>query len=95
MTSKQRATLRCYANELETILQVGKGGVTETVLAQADSALEARELMKLKTLENAPVTAREAAAELADKLGAEVVQVIGAKAVLFRRRKKDSKFSDL
>lgn len=92
LTSKQRAMLRGAANDMETILQVGKSGIAETLVRQADTALEARELIKLRVLENAPVSAREAAEELAERTGADVVQVIGTRAVLFRQKKKDSKF---
>ena len=80
MTSKQRAYLRGLANTAETILIIGKDGVTDNVLKQADDAIEAREIIKLKCLE----TAEEIAAEIK----AEVVQVIGSKAVLYRPSKK-------
>lgn len=93
LTSKQRATLRALANPLETVLQIGKSGVTDTVIKQAYDALNARELIKLKTLESCPMSAREAAEALCERLGAEVVQVIGTKAVLFRQNSKDSKFT--
>lgn len=92
LTSKQRAKLRAFANDQETVLQVGKGGVTDTVVRQADEALTARELIKIKVLENAPVNAREASEELAKRVSADVVQVIGTKGVLFRQNKTDSKF---
>lgn len=93
LTSKQRATLRSFANDIETILQVGKGGITQTVVTQIDQALTARELIKIRVLENAPVSAREAANELAKGVSAEVVQVIGTKIVLLRQNKKDSRFT--
>ena len=93
LTSKQRAKLRGMANGLETILQVGKGNVTENLVKQADEALAARELIKLRVLETSMATAREAAEELAEKTGAQVVQVIGTRFVLFRAREKDSKIS--
>lgn len=91
LSSKQRALLRGFANDLPTILQVGKGGVTDTVYRQADEALSARELIKLRVLENAPVDAREAAGQIAGRLSADVVQVIGTRAILFRQN-KESKF---
>ena len=91
LSSKQRALLRGFANDLPTILQVGKGGVTDMVYRQADEALSARELIKLRVLENAPVTAREAAEEIAGRVSADVVQVIGTRAILFRQN-KESKF---
>ena len=91
ITTKQRAQLRALANPLEVILQVGKGGIIDTLVKQVDDALTARELIKIKVLENAPVNAREAAQELAGKTGADVVQVIGMKVSLYRRNNKDPK----
>lgn len=91
LTSKQRAALRAMATSLDTILRIGKGGVTDTVIRQADTALTARELIKCSVLENAPVSIREAADELAERVNADVVQVIGSRAVLYRRNKKDPK----
>ena len=85
LTSKQRAFLRGLANEYEVILTVGKGGVIDTVIAQAQGALKARELIKGQTLETTPVTAREAADEIARECSAEVVQVIGRKFILYKR----------
>ena len=65
ITTKQRAYLRSLANGIPSILQVGKGGIGEQVIKQADDALEAREIIKGKVLENAPAFAREVAEELA------------------------------
>ena len=85
LTSKQRAQLRGLANSLETILQIGKDGIGENLIKQADDALEARELIKGRVLENnLDYDARTAAAELAKATRSEVVQVIGTKFVLFR-----------
>ena len=92
LTSKQRAQLRGLANGIDTILIVGKDGIGGNLVKQADSALEARELIKGKVLENALMSAREAAEELAPLTRSEVVQVIGTKFVLFRpSHKKDKK----
>ena len=85
MTSKQRAKLRGLANRIDTILQVGKGGIVPTLVVQCADALKARELIKGRALENAPVTPREAAEQLAAEVGAEVVQVVGSKFVLYKR----------
>lgn len=85
ITGKQRARLRGLANSTETILQIGKGGLTDAAVNQADDALTARELIKLRVLETSPLTAREAAQEIAARLNADVVQVIGTRFVLFRR----------
>jgi len=87
MTSKQRAYLRGLANPIETILQVGKGGINENTVKQVSDALEARELIKLRVLENSLMTAREAGEELAEAVGAEVVQTIGTRFVLYRASK--------
>ena len=92
LTSKQRAQLRGLANGIDTILIVGKDGIGGNLVKRADSALEARELIKGKVLENALMSAREAAEELAPLTRSEVVQVIGTKFVLYRpSHKKDKK----
>lgn len=90
MTSKQRAYLRGLANTMEPILHAGKGGISDAMIKQADDALTARELIKGKVLETAPGTAREVAEEIAAKVNAQVVQVIGRTFVLFRQKEKDS-----
>ena len=92
LTSKQRAQLRGLANSIDTILHVGKDGIGDNLVKQADDALEARELIKGKVLENSLLTSREAAEELAEKTRSQVVQVIGTKFVLYRpTHKKDKK----
>ncbi len=95
LTSKQRASLRACANKMETIIQVGKDGINDNLIAQTDSALEARELIKLRVLETAPLTSREAAFELADATNSESVQIIGTRFVLFRRNKDKAKYDYL
>ncbi len=84
MTSKQRSYLKSLAVNLDTIFQIGKGGITDELCTQLLNALNARELIKIKVLENSPASAKEASIEIADNIGAEVVQVIGTKIVLFR-----------
>ena len=84
LTSKQRAYLRSLANSMETLFQVGKNGITENLITQTDEALEARELIKLRCLETAGISSREAADRLAEKCRANTVQVIGSKFVLYR-----------
>ena len=69
---------------METIFQVGKSGVTENTVKQVRDALEARELIKLRTLETCPTSSRETAEEIAEKTGADVVQVIGTRFVLYK-----------
>ena len=89
MTSKQRAYLRSLASKIDTIFQIGKGGISEEMCNQISNALEARELIKLRVLDNAEYLPREAAEEIADAIGAEVVTVIGTKFVLFRVSSKE------
>ena len=84
LNSRQRAQLRAMANGIETIFQIGKSGIGENVIRQADEALEARELIKLRILETCPVSVREAAEEIASGVGADVVQVIGTRFILYR-----------
>ncbi len=89
ITTKQKAELRGLANNLEDLFQIGKGGISDTVVAQVEEALVARELIKIKVLlETSPVTPREAAVELAEKTNSDIVQIIGGKIVLFRRNPK-------
>jgi len=84
LTSKERAKLRAMANGIETILLIGKGGITDNVIAQADEALTARQLIKCRVLETAMLTAREAAAEIAERTASDPVQAIGTRFVLYR-----------
>ena len=84
MTSKQRAYLKSLAVNLDTIFQIGKGGISEELCFQLLNALNARELIKIKVLETCPVSAKEAAEEIANEIDAQVVQVIGTKIVLYR-----------
>ena len=88
LTSKQRAELRAQANILETTLMVGKGGVTENVLSEAARQLEARELVKGRVLEAALLSAREVCDALCEALGADGVQCVGSKFVIYRRSEK-------
>lgn len=84
LTSKQRAKLRGIASTADTIGQIGKGGITETVVDQVSQALTARELVKYRVLETCPLSPKEVAQELAQKTGAQVVNVIGSCVVLYR-----------
>ncbi|MGI6150621.1 MAG: ribosome assembly RNA-binding protein YhbY [Christensenellales bacterium] len=87
LTSKQRAALRAMANDLTPIFQIGKGGLNENLIKSVDEALEARELIKISILETADITAKEALDYIAERTGAEQVQYIGRKFVLYRRSK--------
>ncbi len=88
LTSKQRAELRSEANTLETTLMVGKGGVTENVLLEAKTQLEARELVKGRVLETALMTAREVSDEICEALGADGIQCVGSKFVIYKKSEK-------
>ena len=89
LTSKQRATLRGIASTYETIFQVGKGGISDTLVQQVSDALRKRELIKIHVLDNCPLSGREAAEELSEKTESDVVQVIGSRLVLFKRNPKE------
>ncbi|MGN0603335.1 MAG: YhbY family RNA-binding protein [Oscillospiraceae bacterium] len=91
LTSKQRAHLKSIASTEDTILQVGKNGIVDTLVTQVSDALKAREIVKMKVLEGAMLTPAEAAAELSEKTKSEVVQVIGNKIVLFKRNPQNPK----
>ena len=88
LTSKQRAEYRAQANSLETTLMVGKDGVTEAVVAEADRLLTARELVKGKVLETALMSAREVSDELCEATGADGVSCVGNKFVIYRFSEK-------
>ena len=88
LTSKERAELRAQATTLDTTLMVGKGGVTEAVIAEAENQLESRELVKGKVLEGAMMTPREVCDILCEETGCEGVAVIGTKFVIYRFSEK-------
>ena len=88
ITSKQRAYVRSLANPIPTIMQIGKGGLTENLLKTVSDALEARELIKLHVLENSGEDAYDLLQNLAAELGAEPVAVVGRKIVLYRASEK-------
>ena len=88
LTSKERAELRAQANALETTLMVGKDGVTEAVIAEADNQLTARELVKGKVLEGALMSPREVSDEICEATGADGVAVVGNKFVIYRFSEK-------
>ena len=88
LTSKQRAQLRGMANSMEPILQVGKDGINDMTLRHIEESLEVRELIKCRVLETSPTSSRETADAIAEKIGADVVQVIGYRFILYRRASK-------
>ena len=91
LNSKQRAYHRSLSADLDTIFQIGKGGITEEICTQIANALEARELIKARVLDNSGYTAREAAEEIAAAIGCEVVSSVGSKFVLYKESTKKKK----
>ena len=91
MTTRQRAKLRSMGTSLEPIVHIGKEGINDNLCKQAWDALEARELIKVTVQKNAPLDAREACAELCQRVHAEPVQVIGNRFVIYRQAREDSK----
>ena len=89
MTSKQRSKLISLAMNVSATVQIGKNGLTESVVEQISTSLEDHELVKIGVLKTADVTAKGVIAEVAEALGAEPVQAIGNKIVLYRRSQKD------
>lgn len=89
LTSKQRAYLRSLANSIDTILMVGKGGLSDQIYKTADDAITARELIKGKVLESCELSVREVADMIADEINADVVQVIGSKFVLYKKNEDE------
>ena len=88
LTSKQRAEYRAQANTLETTLMVGKDGVTEAVIAEAERLLIARELVKGKVLESALMSAREVSDAICEATGADGISCVGSKFVIYRFSEK-------
>ena len=88
ITSKQRAFLRSLSADLDTIFQIGKGGISDEICKQIANALEARELIKARVLESSGYTAKEAANEIAEAIDCEVVSCVGTKFVLYKESEK-------
>ena len=93
LTSKQRAYLRSLAVDLDTIVMVGKSGMSPELTKQAERALTGREPHEGRDLEPAPLSPREAAEQIAADVQADVVQVIGSKFVLYRKNEKEPKIT--
>ncbi|NLO46793.1 MAG: YhbY family RNA-binding protein [Clostridiales bacterium] len=91
LTSKQRAQLRAMANNEDTIVYIGKSGITENIVKQAQDALKAREIVKCKVQENSPLSAREACEKMSELTQSEQIQVIGSRFVLYKRNPEDAK----
>ena len=88
LTSKQRAYLRSLATELDTIFQIGKGGISEETCLQISNALEARELIKARVLDNSGYSSKEAATEISEAIDCDVVSCVGSKFVLYKESEK-------
>ena len=91
ITSKQRAYLRGLGSQIPAQHQIGKDGISENFVKAISDALDANSLVKIHVLETAPYTAREASIEMVELLGAECVQVIGHKFVLYRESEDSPK----
>ena len=89
ITSKQRAALRKMGHDLDTIYQIGKGGMSDELLRDITDALEARELIKCRTLDMCEYSSKEAANLIADAVGADVVSVVGSRFVLYKQSSKE------
>jgi len=93
LSGKQRSYLRSKGNQMKPVIQVGKDGISSSLVEQVNETIEARELIKVRILNNSLYTAKEAAQELAKECGAEVVQVIGNVCLIYRRNDEDSKYN--
>ena len=89
MTGKQRASLRAMANTLDTIIYIGKEGITNSTIREVYDALEARELIKGCVQQGAPMSAKEALSELCERTGAEPIQYIGRRFVMYRASREN------
>ena len=93
MTGKQRARLRAMANTIETILYIGKDGITEHIVKEVYDALEARELIKGCVQQGAPLDAKTALTILCEKTGAEPIQFIGRRFVMYRPSRENPRIT--
>ena len=93
MTGKQRAKLRAMANTIESILYIGKDGITDNTIRECYDALEARELIKGCVQQGAPVSAREALEILCSRTGAEPIQQIGRRFVMYRPSRENPRIT--
>ena len=89
LTKKQTKQLRALANSLKPLFYVGKNDLTEAAIKQADETIEKHELIKCAVQDGSELTAKEAAEQLGEQLGADVVQTIGNRFVIYRRSKRD------
>ena len=92
MKGKDKRQLKAMATNLPSVIQIGKEGLSDAVIDSARAVLTARELVKAHVLNNADLDTKETMEDLADMLGAELVQVIGHYGVLFKKKKEKSHF---
>lgn len=95
LKGKGRSYLRSLGNNLNPIMQIGKNNIDDAVILQISDAIAANELIKISILKNSILSAREACDYICEKIGAEPVQVIGNKFIIFKKADKDSKFENL
>ena len=88
LSSKQRAYLRSLSQKMDTIFQIGKAGISEETCFQISNALEARELIKVRVLDNSGYTAKEASEEIAAHINCDIVSCVGTRFVLYRESEK-------
>lgn len=93
LTGKQRAYLKSMANKMDPLFQIGKNGVTENFIEQLKEALETRELIKIKVLNNSMLEADEVARELCERAEAEFVQSIGSKVVVYKESEENKEIN--
>ncbi|WP_425060638.1 RNA-binding protein [Sporomusa carbonis] len=91
LTGKQKRFLRALGSTLDPVVQIGKGGIVNTVVESAAQALAAREIIKVRVLQNSPEEPKAAITALAQATGAELVQVIGRNGLLYKRNEEKSK----
>ncbi|MDD3839065.1 MAG: ribosome assembly RNA-binding protein YhbY [Clostridia bacterium] len=89
ITSKQRSMLRSVANSMDSIFQVGKNGLSKNLISQLNDALEAREVIKIKVLENCKEDIKDVARLICDETKSEIVQIIGSKIILYKKSEKN------
>ncbi len=91
LTGKERAYLKSLAHSADPLIQIGKSGITDSVVNQLDKLLEDHELVKIRVLKNSPVIAREIVEEVLDATNSEFVQQIGNKLTIYRESKENKK----
>jgi RNA-binding protein len=91
LTPKQRQYLKGISHGEKSVIHIGKNGIDEGVIASINKALDDHELIKVSVLENSDLDRKEAAQEICDAVGAQIVQVLGRKITIYRKNKKESK----